>query len=589
MPGGYVGKILFVDLSNGEMVEERPEEQLLRDFIGGHGLGAKIIYDRQRPGVDPLGPENTLGFLTGPLTGTPALLGCRYVVVGKSPLTNTWGDANSGGYFGPHLKFAGFDGVFFTGSSPRPVYLWIDEAKAELRDASKLWGKDTCETEDLIRSELGQKIEVACIGPAGEKGSLISCIINNKGRAAGRSGLGAVMGSKRLKAIAVRGTMRVPLADGERVRQLRRAYLRSLVGPDIETLKKYGQCGFTYDNIVIGGAPIKNWAGAYPDDFPDVESISGPNVTKYQVKKYACWRCPIACGGIVTVRSGPFATEGHKPEYETLAAAGAMCLNDNVESIIKINDICNRYGLDSISAPATVAFAMECYENGLITTEDLDGMDLTWGNAEAIVAMVEKIGKREGFGEILADGVKAAAAKIGKGAERYAIHIQGQELPMPDPRCIPALVVAYQMLPTPARHTQGSDAVSAKLMAMLNALGVCINAPGEPEEMVKFVAAATGWDFTMEECLRTGERIVNMRHAFNLREGLNPLEYEVPGRAFGRPPLQAGPLAGITVDVETKVKEYLEEMDWDPVTTKPSQAKLAQLGLEYLVKDIGYG
>ena len=460
MARGYMGKISFVDLSSGEIRTEGLDEKLCRSFIGGYGIGARIVFSRQRAGVDPLGPENTLGFMTGPLTGTDFPFGGRYTVfVGKSPLTGGWGDANSGGDFGPYLKFSGYDGVLFTGVSKKPVYLLIKEGRAELREANHLWGKDTAETEDILKSELGKEARVACIGPAGEKRSLISCVINNTGRAAARSGVGAVMGSKRLKAVVVIGAAPVPVADGQKARELRKEYLGRF-GETANLFKRYGSSGITAQFVETGECPVKNWSGVGSRDLPNAGLISDESVINLQERKYGCYRCPISCGGHMKAGTGEYRypAGAHKPEYETLGAFGGMCLNDHLESIIMANDLCNRYGIDTISAGATIAFAMECYEKGIISKEDTDGIELTWGNHQALVAMTEKMGKREGIGDILADGVKGAAEKIGKGAERYAIHIHGQEPAMHDPRNTPSFATVYQSDPTPGRHMQGSCA-----------------------------------------------------------------------------------------------------------------------------------
>ena len=612
MAGGYMGKVLFVDLSKGELKDEALDEKLCREFIGGYGIGARIIYSRQEAGVDPLGPENIFGILTGPLTGSPALSGTRYTVVGKSPLTGTWGDANSGGYFGPHLKFAGYDGVLATGISAKPVYLFIKDGKAELRDATHLWGKDTFETEDIIRAELGKKVEVVCIGPSGENLSLIAAVMNNKGRAAGRSGLGAVMGSKKLKAIAVAGNMKIPLADEERAKELRRKYLGELMEPFVSLFKNTGTPGITAESAHSGDSPVKNWGGIGIIDFPNAKLISDDNVINLQSKKYACWRCPFGCGGHMKAGTEyQYEAGAHKPEYETLCMFGTNCLNDNLESIIKANDICNRYGLDTISAGATIAFAIECYENGIITKADTDGIEMTWGNHKAIVAMTEKLAKREGFGAVLADGVKVAAEKTGKGTEQYAIHIQGQEVPAHDPKLGYHFATTYRLDPTPARHTQGGegfvapglvefDATSfsgrgeahkrgSNFFQIVNSTGMCMfmymTLPAA-KAVAEFISAVTGWDVTMDELIKTGERIQNLRHAFNLREGLNPLQFKVPDRLLGKPPQKEGPLAGVTVDEDTMAKEYLTAMDWDLKTAKPSKKKLQELGLEDVAKDL---
>ena len=603
-----MGKMLFVDLSRGRTSDEPIEEKLCRDFIGGYGIGARIIFERQQAKVDPLGPDAILGFVTGPLTGTPAPIGSRYVVVGKSPLTGTWGDANSGGDFGPHLKFSGYDAVFFRGISDQPVYLYINDGKAELRKANHLWGKDSHETEDILKAELGKDVRVACIGPSGERLSLISCIINNKGRAAGRSGLGAVMGSKKLKAIAVKGQQAVPVAHRSELEEARRRYRQKLAGGQAEVLSQFGTCAGTNILTQIGDTPVKNWSGVGVVDFPNVAAISDQNVISLQARKYACWRCPIGCGGVMKAGTGQYkyAAGVHKPEYETLAAFGTMCLNDNLESIVMVNDICNRYGLDTISAGAAIAFATECYENGLITEKDTDGVQLKWGNHQAIVAMTEKLAQREGFGDILADGVKVAAGKIGKGAGEFAMHIHGQELPMHDPRRFMAYATTY-LDATPARHTQGSEQftpagglelppfdressagrgeahkMGSNLGHVVQCAGICVfgYVSMEAGALPELLNLVTGWDYGIDGLLKIGERIANMRQAFNIREGISVSDFTVPNRVLGRPPLQAGPTAGSQVDIETLLRDYLVAMDWDPEIGKPSRGKLVELGLE---------
>ena len=608
-----MGRILFVDLSKGELKDEALDEKLCRDFIGGYGIGARIIYSRQKAGVDPLGPENIFGIITGPLTGTPALSGTRYTVVGKSPLTGTWGDANSGGYFGPYLKYAGYDGMFFTGISEKPVYLFINNGKAELRDAAHLWGKDSFETEDILKSELGKDVEVCCIGPSGENLSLIAAVMNNKGRAAGRSGLGAIMGSKKLKAIAVTGNMNIPLADEKRAKEIRGESLGKLQQPFAAIFRSFGTPAFTAQFAHNGDSPVKNWGGVGIVDFPRADLIDLIPVMEHQSKKFACYRCPFGCGGLMKAgEEYPYAEGAHKPEYETLCMFGTNCLNTNLESIIKANDICNRYGLDTISAGATIAFAIECYENGIITKADTNRIELTWGNHKSIVAMTEKLAKREGFGAVLADGVKVAAEKIGKGSEKYAIHIHGQEYPAHDPKLGYHFATTYRLDPTPGRHTQGHEGlappgllpdfdsksfsgrgevhrIGSNFFQTVNAAGMCMfmyaSLPAV-KVVAEFISAVTGWNMTMDELIKTGERIQNLRHAFNLREGLNPLQFKVPDRLLGRPPQKGGPLAGVTVDEDTMIKEYLAAMDWDAKTTKPSKKKLRELGLEDVAKDL---
>ncbi len=606
MADGYMGKILFIDLNQGNIQEEFAEDRLYENFLGGYGIGARILFSRQEAKVDPLGPDAMLGFVAGLLTGTPALFASRYVVVGKSPLTGTWGDANSGGDFGPHLKFAGYDAVFFSGISPSPVYLFIDNTKAELRKADKLWGKDTWETESMLKDELGKDVRVACIGPAGERLSLISCIINNEGRAAGRSGLGAVMGSKKLKAVVVRGNQKVSVAHEPELKEARTKHLGQLGGA-VEAFRNFGTCAGMNALVQAGDAPVKNWKGTALD-FTSAATISDQNVINLQERKYGCWQCPVSCGGYMKPGTGQYnyPAKVHKPEYETLAAFGSMCLNDNLESIIKANDICNRYGLDTISAGVTIASAIDCYENGLISKKDTDGIELKWGNHKAIVEMTEKLAQREGFGQVLADGIKRAAQQIGKGAEELAIHIHGQEVPMHDPKRFMNYATAY-LDATPGRHTQGSygtkpasgldfpayDSKSAAgrgaankmgsdLIHMISCAGMCMFGLGfmDVTALTDFINLTTGWNCSIDDLLETGDRIANIRQAFNIREGVSTVDFKVPGRVSGNPPPEAGPTAGRSVDFTTLRNDYLTARDWDTNTSKPSKKKLLELGLD---------
>ncbi|HSW56763.1 MAG TPA: aldehyde ferredoxin oxidoreductase C-terminal domain-containing protein, partial [Dehalococcoidales bacterium] len=463
-----------------------------------------------------------------------------------------------------------------------------------------------------LRAKHGKDTEVACIGVSGEKLALISCVINNKGRAAGRSGLGAVMGSKKLKAIAVKGKKKVPLFDDVLVTELRKKYLPMLGGP-INMLKEFGTAALAMRSAHSGDSPVKNWAGVGVIDYPNAEPININLIMPKVESKYACFRCPIGCGGHMKAGEGEYKypAGAHKPEYETLAMFGSNCLNNDLDSIIMANDLCNRYGLDTISAGAVIAFGMECYENGLISKEDTGGIELTWGNHRSLIAMLDKVGKREGFGSILADGVKSAAQKIGKGAEKYAIHIQGQEVPAHDPKLGYAWGITYRMDATPARHTQGpqmpppgvlpkfdpksmygrakAHKAGACYTHFMNSAGMCSMLFGglpRAEILTEFLNAITGWDSNLDELLKTGERIGNLRHVFNLREGINPLKYDFSGRVMGLPPLQSGPTAGVTVDEAAMDREFMAEMDWDSVTAKPSRSKLEDLGLQDVAKDL---
>lgn len=665
MPGAYMGKILWVDLSSQKIHEEEISEEIYKRFLAGYGLGAKIIFDRQKPKVDPLSEESILGFVSGLLTGTGALFVGRYMVVGKSPLTGGWGDSNSGGYFAPEIKKAGYDGIFFTGKSAKPVYLLIKDNKIELKDASHLWGKDAIETEEAIKKETGEpRLQVACIGQSGEKLSLISGIVTDRGRLAGRSGLGAVMGAKRLKAIAIKGNKSIPVHNREEMLKLNKKFLNAFQKAEFlaksptlskivkfagkamrvlpiqmrmdavmwrNILKRYGTSGITAMSAESGDTPVKNWKGSGYYDFPISEKsykISDENVIKYQVKRYACYACPLGCGGIYKIKDGPYPIEeSHKPEYETLGSFGTLTLVDDLYTLAKINDMVNRAGIDSISCGSVVAFAMECFENGIITEKDTGGIKLTWGNAEAALKLTEKIIHRDGIGDILADGVKRAAERLGKGSEKFAIHAGGQELPMHDSRFDPGFGIAYSGEPTPGRHTIASFTYaelgnleqkfkSAKKISMFysksrkyepegkgkltalvskyytagNGCGFCIFGlqVGGNIPAFEWVNASTGWDYSNDDYLVTGERIWTLRQAFNVREGIHPKQLVMAERAQGKPPLEKGPLAGVNLDMETMLKEYYEEFGWDWEKGLPHIERLDSLGLDEVKKSL-YG
>ncbi|MBN1189164.1 MAG: aldehyde ferredoxin oxidoreductase family protein [Dehalococcoidales bacterium] len=596
MQKGYMGKILWIDLSTGRIKSEKPQASLYRDFIGGYGIAARLLYDRQKAGVDPLGPENTLGLVTGPFTGTSIPCGARYAAVAKSPLTGGWGDANSGGSFGPYLKFSGYDAVFLTGISPKPVYLLIDEGKAELKDAGSLWGKSTYETEQTLMDEYGKDCRVACIGPAGEQLSLISSIMTDKGSAAGRSGLGAVMGSKRLKAVAARGSIPVPVADKEAILRLRKEHIQSLKGAPgfggLESLHKYGTSAMTAESAKSGDTPVRNWGGTGIIDLPDVTGIDKDTLAGYVQKAGGCWHCPVACKATLKEGTGEYKYPAgiRRPEYETQGSFGANCGNTNTESINMVGDICNRYGVDTISGGSVMAFAIECYENGIITKGDTGGIELNWGNHRALVAMTEKMARREGFGNILADGVKIAAKKIGKGAEKFAVHIGGQELGMHDPKLGHGFsaFARYQLDATPGRHTAGFGPDSFP-GHVVNASGMCMIGLGfgsGPDKLAVFLNAVTGLKYKVEDILKAGERIANIRHVFNLREGINELKWAAHPRIYGDPPQREGPLAGVTIDTRGQMFWNLGALDWDPITTKPSRQKLLSLGLVDIVEEM---
>ena len=622
MTPGFAGKMLFVDLTAGKIAEEHPVESLYRQFIGGTGLGAAVLYERMKPGANPLGPDAMLGFATGPLTGAGVAGSGRFTVVGKSPVTGAWADSNSGGFWGPELKQAGYDAVFFSGISPKPVYLFITDGRAELRDASHLWGKDTADTENKLQTELGDAaLKVACIGPAGEALSLMAGIVNEKGRIAARGGLGAVMGAKKLKAIVVRGDKKnkVAVADKAGLSEVNRDFVKNI--RDSRFHKMIGVSGTgtgTSFLLSIGDCPTKNWNSTGLESMPTAVKLNSPNMDPYKLSGYGCHGCVIRCGAMIRVGQGPFATKGevHRPEYESIAALGAMCLNDNLESIVKANDLCNLYGLDTIAVGGAIAFAMECYEKGVISREQADGIELTWGNGEVVVALTEKIGRREGFGAVLADGVKKAAERLGRGAEEFAMHVGGHRLPYHDPRLSPALGTSYIADAQPACHMDiqgsallergvnlGTDlalaapkvelfgdydrrgpiySTGSEYYQILSSSGMCaLYAIGFAVPVVELLNPVTGWNLTWPEALKIGKRILTLRQAFNAREGVKPADFKFPKRFD--PPLAVGPAAGKTVDFETLRKEYFQSMGWDIATGRPYPETLKELGLEDLV------
>jgi aldehyde:ferredoxin oxidoreductase len=613
---GYMGRILWVDLTSGTIETQPLDDRLCEKFIGGYGIGARLLVDRIPAGADPLGPDNILGFITGPYTATDAIVGSRYMVVGKSPLTGGWGDANSGGYFGPALKQAGVDAVFFTGISAKPAYLLVEGGHAKLCDASGLWGLDTNETEDRLKADLGDDVHSAVIGPAGEKLARIAAIMNDHGRAAARSGLGAVMGSKRLKAVVARGKAKVPVADPDRLKQLRSKGSKQIrAGTGFSAFyTSTGTPGYTVIGAESGDSPIKNWKGAPGVDYRFPEEFKYEAQEPFIEKKWGCYRCPIACSRMVKVKEGLYAgAGGHIPEYETQSAYGSNVVNYDFRSVVKANQICNKQGLDSISAGATVAFAIECFEAGIITEADTEGLKLDWGDHQSIVKLTEMIAERRAIGDLLAEGPVLAAKKLDKGAEAFAIHAGGSPLPMHDPRFEPALAVIYKTNATPGRHTQACQyllapnhpvkdmpmfgqgvqvqqgrgkfiRVTTAMAHIFNCVGTCLFAylSMEMDMLIEQLSAITGREWTFDELVETGERIENVRQAFNWKHGIHPLEVEISDRAIGRPPLESGPTAGVTADVEKLTAEYFEDMGWDPATGRPSLERLQKLGIEDL-------
>ncbi|MFH1833794.1 MAG: aldehyde ferredoxin oxidoreductase family protein [bacterium] len=622
MANGYAGRLLFVDLTTGAIAEETPDEDFYRRSIGGTGLAAEVLLGRTKPGIDPLGPENMLGFTTGPLTATGVYGGGRFTVATKSPMTGSWADSNSGGFWGPELKNAGYDGLFFTGAAQRPLCLVIDGGQARLIEADHLWGKDTYETDDLLQSELGEpgSWKISCIGPSGEQRSLLAGIVNEKGRIAARSGVGAVMGSKKLKAIAVRARKgaRVGVADGAGLKEIQKEYGQALKeSPFHRGLTKAGTGGGTSFLLSIGDCPADNWARTGSDALPACDNLDGAKMDVYKLRAYGCSTCPIRCGALVRVDEGPFASQDelHRPEYETLAAFGPLCRNDNVQAVIRANEICNRYGIDTIGVGGTVAFATECYENGLIDRGDTGGLELTWGNSAAVVALTEQIAKREGFGAVFADGSRPASERIGRGSEQYAMHVGGRELPMHDPRMAPSSGTFYIADAQPASHMGpqgmavleqgaplGSDpllqsdaqelfgeydkkgdyyARGAAYYQLLSSAGLCaLYAQFYTPPVVELLRPVTGWDMEWQEGIKKGKRILTLRQAFNVREGLDPKVFRLPRRF--EEPLSAGPAAGHDIPFGVLRENYFTAMGWDPDTGAPLPETLRDLDLDDL-------
>ena len=563
----FNGKILNVNLNTCELVAEELPPDFFRRYFGGYGAGARLLFDRIPKGADPLGPDNVLGFMPGLLSGTP-FFGSRFQVVAKSPKTGGWGDANGGGDFGPWLKNAGWDGVLVSGISDKPVYLFIDDDKAELRDASDLWGLDAIETEAKLKERHGKKTSVACIGPAGEKISLMAGVCNDRGRLAARSGLGAVMGSKRLKAVAVVASRAEILAHDKQVREKVRAALDAFAKPLVEFFHNFGTPGHHGDVGGNRGLADQELGRCRCIDFPQGSELKGAAYAAKMDRPYGCWHCPVACGAESKDSDNPkypFPRHTHRAEYETMTSFGGMVLNADLDSLTYLNHLCNAQGLDTIAAGAVIAFAVECFENGVITKEDTDGIALRWGNTAGIIEMMEKVARREGFGDVLADGVRRAAAKIGPASEPFAMEIAGEELPMHDPKLTPDFLTTYKLDPTPARHTQwdpsprpgwnAGERVADRAQAsgrgpfhkgaseyihVVNSCGLCffVTMCGPNDQIHEWINASTGWDMTLDEVRRVGERIANLRMAFEVREGNNPAQRKVPARLVGDPPIE---------------------------------------------------
>lgn len=638
MAHGYHGKILHVDLSNSKFHVEEPDEAFYRKYLGGSALALYYLLKEMPPGADPLGPENVLVLALSVVTGAAISGQSRMTAAAKSPLTGAIGDSQGGGFFPAELKFAGFDAIVFKGKSTKPVYLWINEGQYELRDASHLWGSITGEVEKTIKKEVGDdKIEVLQIGPAGENGVRFAAIVSNSNRANGRTGMGAVMGSKNLKAVAVRGKKRPSIADKSRLSKLAKWGVENLEESDIAGLGKFGTAETTGANQTSGTLPAYNYNSGV---FEGWEKIDGPTMYDTVLRGAAedkqdrlgrdtCFACTVRCKRVVEIKEGPYQVDPHYggPEYETTSTFGNYCAIDDLPAICKANELCNKYGMDTISCGATISWAYEAFNEGKLTLEDTDGLDLSWGNAESMVKLTEKIAKREGFGDILAEGSERAAKTIGLGTESYLITFKGQEAPAHMPRVKRSLAVVYATNPFGADHqshehdpvieddfeyyterlavlgfSEGLEprtlndekirftVAGQRLYSAMDSLNLCQFVFGSawqlygPDDIVELVRSVTGWeDISYPDLERVGERRINMMRAFNAREGIDRKQDVVPKKLFK--PLKGGPSDGWKLDkkeVEHALDKYYELSGWDIESGVPSRSKLEELDLSWV-------
>ena len=614
MVGGYGGKFLQVDLKSRFIEYFSLPEELLHSLIGGSGLGAALFLDRFDPGVDPLSPENPLMIMTGPLTGTNFPGSSRFTICGKSPLTNIWGESAIGGNFSPKLKMALYDGIVFVNASDTPVVLVIDDDRVELKDAGHIWGKDTYETTDILKGDLGNEFRILSIGQAGENQVLYAGIVNDKAHFAGRTGMGALMGSKKLKAIAVRGTGKLAIHDPQACRLATKSVIkRSRESILAKSFHELGTNAGMDLGIMTGDVPIKNWTVGKNWDLS--EKLGGPALTeKYLVRTHTCSSCPIACKRVVKVDEGPYQIEqGPGPEYETCAAFGTLLLNDNLAAVAKANEICNRYGMDTISCGSTIAFAMACYERGLLTSQDTDGMRLKWGDMEAVLSILDKIAHRQGFGDLLADGSRRAAEKLGGNAHEFAVHIKGLEVPLHDPRAFHGMGLAYAYSNRGACHmqhavmsvehgmvnltelglredyeAQTSEGKAAMVFVcenygiLMNAVCQChfVNYVTGPKDLLVALNAITGWSFTMEDLMACGERIWLLKRGLINLMGITDADDVLPKRILT--PVQGGAAAGSVPDIKKMKKDYKELRGLNEKGI-PTKTKLEEVGLKTLV------
>ena len=619
LPFGYNGNILRVNLSKDKVSTESPDEVFYRRYVGGEGFVAYYLLKELETGIDPLGPENKLIFAAGPVTGAPIPGSGRNSIGAKSPLTGGFGESEVGGHWGAELKHAGFDAVIIEGKSDSPVYLWIHDGEAEIRDASHIWGKETGDAQRIIRKELNDRlVRVALIGPGGERLVRYACVIVDLKDAAGRTGMGAVMGSKNLKAVAVRGHGRTEVSDGKALTELSRWLSQRLEG---FWAHEYGTGSNLDAGVASGNLPIRNFRDG---DFPNANALSAETIKEtVRIGMEGCYACSVRCKKIVKIDE-PFTVDPiyGGPEYETLAALGSNCGVDDLKAVCKANELCNRYSIDTISAGVSIAFAMECYENGLLTDEDTGGLKLNFGNAKAMLKMVEMICKREGLGDLLAEGVKRASEKIGKESEKFAVHVKGQEVPMHEPRFKRSLGIGYAVSPTGADHMhnlhdtiltvrgQQLDNLAAlgilepipledlgprKVRALIyfvdwrvldNCLLLCDFLPWSYIQKTDIVRAVTGWNTTAWELMKIGERATTMARIFNIREGFKKQDDWLPERFFH--PKTSGALSKTAIDPEklrNAIDTYYKMMGWDE-NGVPTREKLEELDIGWAASSL---
>ena len=615
MSDGYNGKVLRVDLSTRAVSIDRPGERFYRSLFGGWGVIAHELLASNAASFDPLDARNPLVFATGVLTGAPVPGSGRHAVGARSPLTLGFGEADVGGFWGTELKQAGFDAVVITGRSESPVYVWIHDAIVEIRDAAQLWGKDAAVVQAALQQELGDdKIRVAQCGIAGENLVRFACVIHDVNRAAGRCGLGAVMGSKSLKAVVVRGTGSVPVADSDSVKKLS-GTVNAFIKDHYTDFTAHGTSGNIARLQEAGQLPTRNFRDA---TFSAYDRIDGHRMSNMFLEgRDTCYACPIACKRKVRV-NGEYTVDPvyGGPEYDTVAALGSCCGIDDLEAILYASQLCNAYGLDTISTGVTIAWLMECFERGLVAKSDTCGTEIRFGDAAGMVRLVEQIAHREGLGALLADGSKRASRSLGRGTEAFAVHVKGQEAPMHDPRVKFALGIGYATSPTGADHmhnihdTQFESDEAMNRLAMMgvhenglpfndlgpkkvriaayqipwqtlqNGLGICMFTPYGRERTVELLRAVTGWNVNLFELMKAGERILAMARVFNARAGLTPSDDRCPAR-FSEP-LGSGPHEGSMIDeaqMQAAIELYYEMMGWDKSSGAPTTAKLHELGL----------